>query len=200
MPKQNPAAVMAALEARRAYRAFSDQKLDRALLASLFEAARLAPSAFNEQPWRYIVATADNRPAFAKLVSCLTEMNQKWVGRAQAIMVTLARRTFGSKGTENRWRFHDAGLALANFMALATAHGLIAHPMAGFSVDRVRTEFPAIPDDFEPVAMVAIGYHGDPATLEMENHRAAETSPRSRHEVASFAFEGDWGKGFVAEA
>ncbi len=187
--------IMEVLNRRRAYRAFSDRKLDKATLRSLFEAARLAPSAFNEQPWRYLFATADDKETFARLLSCLTELNQKWVGRAQAIMACLTKKTVGEKNTENRWRWHDAGLALANFMAAATAQGLVAHPMAGFSGEKLLETFPDIPDGFEPVAMVAIGYHGSPETLEVDRHREAETSPRSRREIGEFAFDGAWGRG-----
>lgn len=190
-------ALMDILNRRRAFRAFSERKLERKTLQLLLEAAKLAPSAFNEQPWRYIIATVDNRAVFEKMLSCLSEMNQKWVKNAQAIMITLAKKNFGDKETENRWRFHDAGLALGNLLSAATALEVVAHPMAGFSVEKALAAFPAIPANFEPVAMLALGYHGDPAMLEMEYHRNAEKAPRTRFALRDFAFDGDWGKEFV---
>lgn len=190
--------VMDALKRRRAYRAFSEQKVDRSALESLFEAARLAPSAFNEQPWRYLVATADAPELFSRMLSCLTELNQKWANRAQALAISLAKKGTGAKNIPNRWSWHDAGLALGNLMAAASARGLIAHPMAGFSADRIAETFPDIPGEFEPVTMIAIGYHGDPALLEVERHQQAEVAPQERRAFAETVFEGDWGRGFIA--
>ena len=194
MSEHSADTIMEVLNARRAYRAFSDKKLDRKILRSLFEAARLAPSAFNEQPWRYLVATADNADTFGKMLSCLTELNQKWVARSQAIVACLAKKTIGGKNTENRWCWHDAGMALANLMLAATARDLVAHPMAGFNAAAVLQVFPDIPAGFEPVTMLAIGYHGEPESLELERHRDAERSERTRRDVSEFVFDGAWDK------
>src|ERR1700736_5138123 len=51
--------------------AFRDKPVSQDELRSLFEAARWAPSSYNEQPWRYVVATRDDRAQFERLLSCL---------------------------------------------------------------------------------------------------------------------------------
>ena len=56
-------------------RAFADRDVEASQLESLFEAARWAPSCFNEQPWRFFVATRSNRNAFERLSSCLMDGN-----------------------------------------------------------------------------------------------------------------------------
>src|ERR1043166_1892318 len=58
--------------------AFEDRPVSIADLRSLFEAARWAPSSYNEQPWTYLVATRDQPAEFAKLLSCLVDGNQVW--------------------------------------------------------------------------------------------------------------------------
>ena len=66
-------------------RALSPRRIDRATLATLFEAARWAPSCFNEQPWRYLFATQDGPAAFETLASLLVPGNawaKNEIGRA----------------------------------------------------------------------------------------------------------------------
>ncbi len=74
--------------------AFAPRTAPVADLRSLFEAARWAPSAFNEQPWRYLVATRDDEPGFARLLSCLVEPNQQWAQHASALVITVASLQF----------------------------------------------------------------------------------------------------------
>src|SRR5207244_13476066 len=132
-------------------------------LQSLFEAARWAPSSFNEQPWSFIVATKQNLEKHATLLSCLLEKNQQWARLAPVLMVSVAKLKFEKTGKPNRHAFHDVGLAMGNMIVQATAMGLFIHQMAGFSPERVRQTY-GVPEDFEPVAAIAVGY---PAALEV---------------------------------
>jgi nitroreductase len=65
--------------------AFRDKPVSQDELRSLFEAARWAPSSYNEQPWRYVVATRDYRAQFERLLSCLVEGNQAWAKHVPVI-------------------------------------------------------------------------------------------------------------------
>lgn len=188
--------VMDVLQSRRAYRAFSDKPLDKVVLRSLLDAGRLAPSAFNEQPWRYLVTTADDPEPFGRMLGSLNELNRKWASKAQALVACVAKAATGAKNTPNRWSWHDMGLSLAHVMIAAAAHDVIAHPMAGFSVEALRQAFPDISEGYDPVTVVALGYHGDPSDLEVERHREAETAPRQRLDLGAVAFAGEWGKAF----
>jgi len=95
-------------------------------------------------------------------------------------------------GQPNRYAFHDVGLAVANLIVQATALGLYVHQMAGFYPDKVR-ELYGVPDGFEPVAGIVLGYPGDPATLP-EDLRQRELAPRTRQLFESFIFQGAWGE------
>jgi nitroreductase len=107
-------------------------------------------------------------------------------------MVSVAKLAFDMNGQPNRYAFHDVGLAVANLIVQATALGLYVHQMAGFYPDKVR-ELYGVPDDFEPVAGIVLGYPGDPATLP-EELQQRELAPRTRKPFESFVFQGAWGE------
>src|SRR5205823_13616207 len=180
------------LRRRWSPRAFSDRRVEAKKLLSLFEAARWAPSSFNEQPWSFIVATKDNPSEHAQLLNCLMDKNQQWARLAPVLMVSIARLNFEKTGKPNRHAFHDVGLAMGNLLVEATALGLFVHQMAGFSVDKVREVY-QVSEGFEPVAAIAIGYPAEPEVLP-ETFREQETGPRRRRPISSFVFEGKWGE------
>ncbi|MCZ6839743.1 MAG: nitroreductase family protein, partial [Alphaproteobacteria bacterium] len=138
-------------------RVFADRPVPEAALHSVLEAARWAPSCFNEQPWRLIVATRDNAEDYQRLLACLVPGNQGWAKSAPVLMITVAAMAFERNGKANRHAYHDVGLASAQLALQATGLGLAAHFMAGFDADAVRATF-AVPEGFEPVAAVALGY------------------------------------------
>ncbi|HEY0348974.1 MAG TPA: nitroreductase family protein [Pyrinomonadaceae bacterium] len=180
------------LRRRWSPRAFSDRNVEAEKLLSLFEAARWAPSSFNEQPWSFILATKETPAEHAQLLSCLMEKNQQWARLAPVLMVSVASLNFEKTGKPNRHAFYDVGLAMGSLLVEATALGLFVHQMAGFSVDKVREAY-HVPERFEPVAAIAIGYPAEPEVLP-ETFREQETGPRRRRPISSFVFEGKWGE------
>src|ERR1051325_1248380 len=180
------------LERRWSPRAFSDRIVEREKLQSLFEAARWAASSFNEQPWSFIVATKEKPDEYAALLSCLTEKNQQWARLAPVLMVSVAKLKFEKNGKPNRHAFHDVGMAVSNLIVQATALGMYVHQMAGFSVDKVR-EIYGVPEGFEPLAAIAVGYPDDPNVLP-EPFREQDVGPRQRKPIDSFVFEAKWGE------
>ena len=179
------------LRRRWSPRAFSDRMVETEKLKSLFEAARWAPSSFNEQPWSFIVATKQKQEEHARLLSCLVEKNQQWARLAPVLMVSIAKLSFEKTGKPNRHAFHDVGLAMGNLLVQATASGLFVHQMAGFSEEKVR-EIYGVPESHEPVAGVAIGYPADVDVLP-EPFRERELASRSRKSIDTFVFQGRWG-------
>ena len=173
-------------------RALSDRPVAPDTLRSLLEAARWAPSSNNEQPWSFIVATKEDEAEHDRLLSCLVEGNSLWAQRAPVLMVSLARMSFEDDGKLNRHAFHDVGQAVANLSVQATALGLVVHQMAGFHPDKVR-ELYGVPEQFEPVAAIALGYPGDPGSLP-ERLRKRELAPRERKSLTEFVFAGRWGQ------
>jgi nitroreductase len=170
--------------------AFSDRAVEPEKLLSVLEAARWAASSYNEQPWSFIIATKDNPEQFQQLLSCLAEGNQEWAKQAPVLLLSVAKLRFERNGNENRHAFHDVGAAAATLAIQATALGLYIHQMAGFDVDKARALY-QIPDGYEPVAGIALGYRGDAADLS-ERLQQREYSPRTRKPLDQFVFSGSW--------
>ena len=180
------------LRRRWSPRAFSDRKVEPGKLQSLLEAARWAPSCFNEQPWRFIIATNEDRTEYERLLDCLMEGNKQWAQGAPVLMLSVAKLRFDRNGRENRHALHDVGLAVENLVIQATALGLFVHQMAGFDVQKAREQF-SIPEGYEPVAAIAVGYLAQPSTLP-DDLRERESTPRSRNPLKDFVFTGRWGQ------
>ena len=171
----------------------SSTAVEPAKLGALFDAARWAASAFNEQPWRFILATKDDPAAFGKALGCLVEANQAWAKAAPVLVLTLCSTAFKKNGNDNRVALHDLGQAAAHLALQATAEGLIVHQMAGVDLDKVRETY-AVPDGFEPQTAIAIGYPGEPDSLPEGWARDAEAAPRDRMPFGEFVFSGKFGK------
>ena len=184
-------AVKELLERRRSPYAFSPRLVESEKLRAVFEAARSAPSSYNEQPWRFIVATRDDREAYQRLLSVLVEGNRQWAKNAPVLMVSVAKLDFAN-GNPNRHAFHDVGQAAAYLTIQATALGLMVHQMGGFDAAQAR-ELLHIPAGYEAVAAIALGYPGDPEDLP-EPMRSRENGPRRRKPLAEVVFEGSWNR------
>jgi len=172
-------------------RAFSEKIVPPEVLRSLFEAARWAPSSSNVQPWAYIVGTKDEKENFEKVLSTLVEFNQGWAKNAPVLALSVAQVKNAKDGAPNRWAFHDVGSASAQLTTEASTRGLYVHQMAGLDPEKARKVF-QIPEGWEAVAAMAIGYPGDPATLP-EKLRERELAPRTRKPLSEFVMTGGWG-------
>ena len=172
-------------------RAFADAQVMPDQLRTLFEAARWAPSSFNEQPWGFILTTRDDPEPFGRLLATLTERNRSWASRAPVLILSVARLRFARNGKPNRHALHDVGMAVENLVIQATALGLVVHQMAGFDVDKAREAF-GIGEGLEPVAAIALGLPGDPESLP-DGLRERELEPRARRPLEEFVFGGRWG-------
>src|SRR5262249_27919120 len=82
------------LASRWSPRVFSTRPVELSAIGSLMEAARWAPSCFNEQPWAFIVARREEAEEFAKMLDCLVESNQRWARHAAVLMISIGRLTF----------------------------------------------------------------------------------------------------------
>ncbi len=170
-------------------RALSGEAVTEHELHRLFEAARWAPSTYNEQEWRYLYARRDT-PHWQTFMNILVEANQAWCKNAGALIVVLSKKTFTRNSKPNPVHTFDAGLSSQNLLLQAAAMGLVGHGMAGFDREKARADL-NVPDDFAVEAMIAIGRPGDPHTLP-EHYRAGEV-PSGRNKIAEFAREGAFG-------
>ena len=167
-------------------RAMSGEAITNEEMLRLFEAARWAPSTYNEQEWRFLYARRDSAqwPTFFDL---LVEGNRAWCHRAALLVVILARKTFTRNGKPNPVHLFDCGNAFENLALQGTAMNLVVHAMQGFYFDRTRTLL-AVPDDYAVVAMFAVGRPGDPSEL-LEKLRGMEI-PSGRKPVEKIICEG----------
>jgi nitroreductase len=172
-------------------RAFSDKPVPQEVLRSLFEAARWAPSSSNEQPWVYIVATKDDPENFEKSLGALVEFNANWARKAAVLVIAVAELAFAKNNAPNRNAQYDVGAASLQLSIEATARGLVVHQMAGFDPETAKEAYD-IPQGWEPIAAMAIGYPGDASSLP-EPLQSREKAPRSRKRIREFVMSGQWG-------
>lgn len=166
-------------------RSFSSEAVSDAALRTVFEAARWAPSCFNEQPWMFAYATdGDVRTAFD---ATLADGNS-WAKKAPVLLFVCARKTFSKNGKENRWHRFDTGAAWMALALQARKLGLHTHPMAGFDAKEAAKVIGA-PDDVDVIAAVALGYRAPRDDLDDEGQRESE-APNARKSQSTFAFHG----------
>ena len=147
-------------------RALSPVPISEHQLAALFEAARWAPSCYNEQPWLFLYATGtEDRKRFA---SALVEKNRAWAGRAPLLVFLATRRHFASNGKPNRHAGFDAGAAWMSLALQARRLGLHAHAMAGFDQDRARAVLGLDEQEYDIMAAIAVGWRIEPDSLPEE--------------------------------
>jgi nitroreductase len=169
-------------------RSFSNKKVSNDQLNNILEAARWAPSSFNEQPWRFILGIKGD-DTWDKLHDCLVEFNQIWAGSAPVLLLAVGKKT-SAKGEENSVYQYDVGQSMAYITLQAEAEGLRSHQMGGFSKSKARKHF-NIPEEFNPMVMAAIGYQDAPEQLQ-PNFAEMEKQPRDRKPIDELVFTGSF--------
>ncbi len=167
-------------------RAMSGEEVGRDELMRLFEAARWAPSAFNNQPWRFVYALRGS-DHWAPFFDLLLEANRLWAMKAGTLVVIVSKRSFDYNGKPSRTHSLDTGAAWSSLALQGSLSGLVVHGMQGFSYDRAA-ELLGIGDGFQVEAMAAIGRPGDAAELPEELQE--REVPSSRKEFSEIVFEG----------
>ena len=165
---------------------FSSSPVESFKLKAMFEAASLAPSCNNEQPWMFVYTTHEEKDVFNDFVGFLVDGN-KWAGNAYALVISMARTKFTFSGNHNRFAFHDTGMAVTNLLLQGMALDVYVHQMGGYSVEKVKEYF-KLGDDIEPVAMLALGSLGDGSSLPPELLKRDETR-RPRKSISEFVFK-----------
>ncbi len=183
------------LTARRAFRSISAEELAEEEVTALLAAATLAPSCFNNQPWRLVAARGEALP---RLREALPEGN-KWATRAPLIVILATKASLDCRQDEGRdYAYFDTGLAAMALMLEATRRGLRAHPIAGYSPGKVRKAV-ELPPDFVPLALVVVGKPGDDELL-APWQKERERGPRERKPLGEVAYDGVWERPWPAKA
>lgn len=171
--------VLDVIQQRRSRRAYAETPVDKEKINSLFEAARWAPSSVNEQPWIYLYTTKDQTTLYNKIFDSLNESNKIWAQHAPLLVVSLIRKTYMRNDMPNLSARYDLGAANALLSLQAAHHGLNVHQMGGFSAEKLRENL-NIPNQYETVVVMAIGYPGDVQLLP-EHLKVRELAPRERY-------------------
>jgi nitroreductase len=169
-------------------RAMSGEPITEEELFTLFEAARWAPSSFNNQPWRILYARRDT-PHWPVFFNLLVEFNQSWAKHAGALVVFISKKTFDHNGEPALTHSFDTGAAWENLALQGALKGLVIHGMQGFDYDKAKTAL-NIPEGFNVEAMAVIGKPGRKEDLP-EKLQERET-PSGRRKLTETAFEGPY--------
>ena len=172
-------------------RAFLDKPVERVKLVSLFEAARWSPSGGNEQPWRFIIGIDHDEP-WQKIFSTLNEGNREWNRQVPVLILSIGNRISSWDGNVSDYFQYDAGQSVAHLSIEAMSQGLHVHQMGGFSVAGARELF-EIPENFQPLTVISVGYFGDPESLP-EKLKQRELQERKRKELSEIVFSVKFGE------
>ena len=173
--------IMPEIQKRWSPRAFDPQQtVDSNVLLTLLEAASYAPSCFNEQPWRFIVA--QDEQARLKMLSILTKSNRQWAVKAPVLVMLISKKHFDLDQSLNFWHLFDAGTAWGYLSLEAQRQGLVTHAMGGFLRKKARETF-QIDEAYEIACVIAIGYYGRKEDLPSEQQE--NEYPQTRREVTS---------------
>lgn len=177
-----------AIQNRWSPRAFSDKEVTREMIDLLFEAARWAPSAMNEQPWKYYFVHRDNQKPFNDVVEILTGTNPVWAKHAQVLIISVAKKNFDYQNRPNKNALHDLGAANVSIAIQAAEMGLQVHQMGGFDKEKAIKYLQLEIENFEPVTVIAVGFPGDAEQLPDEL-KMRELQPRKRKEIGEIVTE-----------
>lgn len=167
--------------------AFDSRPVEFEKIHLLFEAAKWAPSGNNVQPWRFIYVTRDMSD-YQVFLDLMTKPNRVWAQTAPLLVLALAQVVSTYKNRPNRLAFYETGMAVSNLLIQATSMDLYVHQMGGYDHEKAK-EVLVIPTRYEPAAMMAIGYKGDPGQLP-EKVAAREKQERTRMEISKFLISG----------
>lgn len=150
--------VKEAIEKRRAYRSLEPVEITQGILEELGKAVQLAPSCFNNQPWRFVCVYD---PVVLKQMHDALSKGNEWAQRASMIIVVTAKKADDCVIHDRDFYYaFDSGMATAHLILRATELGLVAHPIAGYSPRKTR-EILGIPDDVPVIALIIVGKKSD---------------------------------------
>jgi len=181
------------LAERRARRGISADPIPDEVIARLLEAATLAPSCFNNQPWRFVAVSGEKLDS---VKAALTEGN-RWATRAPLIVAFATKPSLDCRNDAGRdYAFFDLGMAAMAFMAQATHEGLVAHPIAGYSPAKAAKAI-ELEQDFVLVTLVIVGRPSGDQSLLAEWQLARERGPRERKPLGEVAYREVFGRAWT---
>lgn len=167
-------------DTRRSVTDYTGEVVSRDLVRSIVAEATQAPSAFNSQPWRFVVVQGDDLDAFADVLGG-NHAKVAGAGTMVAVFADLsdvtgdgrwAKSYDGSTArTPEEYGVRNASLGAMALMHAAWSHGVGTRPMIGFDADGLAAQLD-VPATWHPVLVLAMGWPEDTAP-----------APRSRKDV-----------------
>ncbi|MHA1718821.1 MAG: nitroreductase family protein [Promethearchaeota archaeon] len=180
-----------AIENRRAYRSLSEIKITEEIINNLAQAAQLMPSCFNKQPWRFVFVYKE--PQLDRIKNEALNEGNSWAKKASMIIAVFSNKDLDCVIKEREYYLFDTGMAVASIMLRATEMGLVAHPIAGYSPNKVRDVL-NIPSEYNVINLLIIGKKdpmipGDFSSYQLES----EKNRPQRKPLKEFVFHNTYG-------
>jgi len=188
--KSTSVAIIDLLRDRKSHRALSPAPIDRPVIFRMLEAARWAPSARNEQPWRFVIVDRKQEAQFSDLVGTLLGSNALWASNASLFIVVVVKNTWGSEGKANPYAYYDAGQAVAHLTVQAQVEGISIRQMGAFDKAKAANCI-GVADGFETFLILAVGKPGNVDDLP-DDLRTLELARRTRKGIDEIAFSTKW--------
>ncbi len=171
--------VIQAINDRRAYRSLEPVKISEDLIKDLAESAGLAPSCFNNQPWRFIFV--HDTEGLKNMREALSKGNE-WAYSASMIIAVFSQKEDDCIIRDREYHQFDCGLGAGFLILRATELGLVAHPIAGFSPKKTK-KILGIPEKYQVITLIIVGKHSEEISpilsekqVELEKQRPARLS------------------------
>ena len=147
--------VLEAIRRRYSCRAYQDRPIEQEKLDSIFEAARLAPSAKNLQDWRFVAVT--DKETKRKLAEAAN--NQMFIADAGVIIAACSNSDHVMRCGQAIGPI-DVAVALEHICLQATDLGLATCWIGSFYPEKVRAVL-GIPEDIMVIELMSLGYPAD---------------------------------------
>lgn len=166
--------VKEAIDKRRAYRALEKTDIDKSLINELVRSAQLAPSCFNNQPWRFVFA--HGREVLEKLYTAMSRGNE-WVFNSSMVIAVFSEPEKDCRIKGREYFLFDTGIAVGFILLRATELGMVAHPIAGFNESEVK-KILQIPDNMTLITLVIVGRHSKSPVDHMSDRQKEDEKNR----------------------
>ncbi len=177
--------VIQAINERRAYRSLEPVKITEDLIKDLAESARLAPSCFNNQPWRFIFVY--NPEVLKNMREALSKGNE-WAHSASLIIVVFSQKEDDCIIRDREYHQFDCGLGAGFLILRMTELGLVAHPIAGYSPKKTK-EILEIPEEYQVITLIIVGKHSEEVSPVLSDKQVESEKERpARLSLDKFAF------------
>jgi nitroreductase len=141
------------VDTRRAYRSLGPVRITEDMIRDLADHAGLAPSCFNNQPWRYVFVTDE---AVLKELQGAMSRGNEWTGLGSMVVAVFSKDKLDCVVKDRTYHLFDTGMATAFMILRATEMGLVAHPIAGFNPREVKRIL-CIPEDMDLITLLIVG-------------------------------------------